>query len=560
MKLQLIFSAGLFLWSLLINGQSIDNQWLVLDNNGKSGYNTGTEQNIYNNGNIGHKIKLCGIEHVVVTDPQVARNDIFVIYEDGNYFNSRDYNAENYNPYFFLPNEGNQDSTNHYFESLYESDIQYLYLTNRYETDDPPRNVRLKNWSGYISTDVETFSNSIPAQLMTANHTVSIDKDITLILKNSGDIEVNDTLYTGRIIDGSNNIIEDVFYEVSNVFSSGQTYSNIDVEDDGKGKIVLKGFSANDPPYIFINLRPTSSLVPYASDAKSIFYLKHASESIPYTVLEESIDFSHDPNFIQVLSTCQKSEEEKYVTYHIEFENTGSIPADKVKISFTLPDYFYEKCITDVTFYVGGIPVEGTVGRFERNVEFVFDPDDVILPCVPGNQIACSGYVEFSIRINESVDLTDLGTSLAFEDPKVIFNHTAFPIDLFEDLEWVADLDNPDGNSRRSAPLSSCSCECDLTGLTSINNPTDIIDIEIELFPNPGNFGVNISWYSSQSETLEIKLMNVMGREFKKQFFQAQKGENNMLLDVNDLMPGVYLVNIKSGLHSRSSIWMKADK
>ena len=168
---------------------------------------------------------------------------------------------------------------------------------------------------------------------------------------------------------------------------------------------------------------------------------------------------AHDPNYLQVASTCQKGSNEKYVYYHIEFENDGEIQAENVKILFQLPDYFYQRCISEPKFYIGGEEVAGEMHRFLRHVRFVFDPSLVVPVCTSVDKTPCSGYVEFCIRVHNDVDLTDLHTKLNLLNPRVKFGHSSEVITEFEDLDWVSDPANP-GNSKRPDPDPDCSCSC----------------------------------------------------------------------------------------------------
>lgn len=462
MKNQFIFTLALCFFSSAIISQTLDNQWLVLDNKGKSGYDSGRRENIFSGPLNTRNILLNGIAHVRMAEsgqPQLCRNDVFVIYDDGHYFNSRDYNALNYIPDFFQPAPGHESDLVHNLQSLHSSNIQALYLTNIYEEDDYPPAVRAASGS-QPNLPVVSFLNSIPARTMTANHDVVMNKDITLIIRNSGAVAETDTLIINNIIVGAGTVMQGNYFNTSRVFSNRSQFSNVpQVEDLGNGKIVLKGFTTNNPPNIFINLRPTESLNQFVGSAKANFMIKPRNPTMPFTFLEESVLSAHDPNYLQVVSTCEKGDGEKYVYYHIEFENDGRVQAENVKVIFQLPDYFYQRCIREPKFYIAGEEVMGKMSRFRRHVRFVFDKDEVVIPCTSSDKTICSGYVEFCVRISEDKDLTDLATDLELIEAKVKFGHQAELITEFEDLEWVDDPNNP-GSSKRPDPDSSCSCSC----------------------------------------------------------------------------------------------------
>jgi hypothetical protein len=174
------------------------------------------------------------------------------------------------------------------------------------------------------------------------------------------------------------------------------------------------------------------------------------------------VSSAHYPNFIELLSTCQKSNVEKYVFYHIEFENTGRVSAEEVKISLKFPKSFNKNCISDTAFYIGGERVSGHIHNFLGHTHFIFDPDVQVSPCATADATLCSGYVEFWIKVDKNMDLRSFNTSLEFNNPEVKFHGLpAVPIVVFEDLESVDETDpTTPGQNLRKAPVTDCSCSC----------------------------------------------------------------------------------------------------
>ena len=460
MKTKLLLIVWTILSPALLWGQS-DYQWLMLDAKGKSDYNESTNQNVFNNTFPDGKIKFEGVAHpILATNPamQLAKNHIFAMYSDGSYFNSRDMSSPTYDASFFLPSSPSSETT-HYFNSGSKT-VSALYLTNVYEGDDPPKNVKAASYSSTSST-VYSLPTTTPGQMLTANHDVVMGKDITLIVKNTGQFVTGDTLLANKLIVGTGNIVYDTFFTRSPVFSNNSRFSNINVDDKGNGKFVLSGFTSDSPRYFFINLRSTDQIRPYIGSSFAAFMVRSSNPAAPYTHLTEAVLSSHDPNYVEVLETCTKkvsSDSMKFVKYHLEFENTGSLPGEKIKARVTLPQMFKKKCVTDVKFYLGGEEVDGDHHTFLRHLYFQYPDSLSVLPCVTDDASLCSGYIEFWIKVDPETDLTDPMVSLEFLNPKVTFGHQPYPIEIFEDLPFVDDPNSPDG--MRQPPVTNCTCAC----------------------------------------------------------------------------------------------------
>jgi len=143
MKKQLLLLSVL-LAAIPLFGQA-DLQWLVLKGMGKnSTTNSNTTNNYSNPFGANTFFNLDGILHPDLTNFEYNKNDIFIIYQDGTFYNSRKKNSVVPDKGFFY--DPDMDNVNHSFES--DKPIQYLYLSNIYERDDPPQGVGLKQGRG----------------------------------------------------------------------------------------------------------------------------------------------------------------------------------------------------------------------------------------------------------------------------------------------------------------------------------------------------------------------------------------------------------------------------
>lgn len=77
-----------------------------------------------------------------------------------------------------------------------------------------------------------------------------------------------------------------------------------------------------------------------------------------------------------------------------------------------------------------------------------------------------------------------------------------------------------------------------------IANLTNEEWLEMELFPNPAQDVLNIQFSSSNSELMNVGVLDASGRVLKEFGIHAQSGNNLVMIDVNDFASGVYVVRI----------------
>ncbi len=69
---------------------------------------------------------------------------------------------------------------------------------------------------------------------------------------------------------------------------------------------------------------------------------------------------------------------------------------------------------------------------------------------------------------------------------------------------------------------------------------------QFEVYPNPANDLVNISYQSDDKELIKVSLIDYSGKLIYIQKIQVGSGMNNYSLDVSKFAPGVYMLNIQS--------------
>lgn len=175
--------------SLALCGQTTDDQWYIKNS---TSYRDGSSGAYVHQRPLPNPISISGqsqplyeyyIDGVTYPLPDnssgstTPQNDLFIIYEDGSYFNS-----------FTLPNWPDRDGTygfNGQLESyklLTEQTIQYLYYTNVYEGDDDP-NARVTTSQPNPPSAI-TLDNLVELtdSYLSINHTLVKGKDFTLIV------------------------------------------------------------------------------------------------------------------------------------------------------------------------------------------------------------------------------------------------------------------------------------------------------------------------------------------------------------------------------------------
>lgn len=81
---------------------------------------------------------------------------------------------------------------------------------------------------------------------------------------------------------------------------------------------------------------------------------------------------------------------------------------------------------------------------------------------------------------------------------------------------------------------------------SGISNVQDGVS-NISLYPNPSFGALTIGWYSTEKQALTITISDVAGKPAIIQQTSAGTGSGNITLRAENLAPGIYLVNVKSG-------------
>ncbi len=258
-----------------INAQP--DKWFIKDGYYISGFSgTSSDRNSYTRTSIpttsNNYFDINGVSHPAQYNSSIPEkkyaNDVFIIFGNGNYYNSRHYGFPNqfsgtpggfgYNLTLALGSAFSSGPT------LF--DIKYLYFTDKYEGDDPPSGlIYIKpNSTSSSLTPVQITDYNQNSTVMTANHDIVPDDDITYIIPKNLIINAHCAPGTLRLTYPT-----DVL-ELSPIFGNVGSESicfNCNPNTTTLGIIDNITFDVN--PYQFINLKGKST-VTFNSDNPAV--------------------------------------------------------------------------------------------------------------------------------------------------------------------------------------------------------------------------------------------------------------------------------------------------
>lgn len=94
--------------------------------------------------------------------------------------------------------------------------------------------------------------------------------------------------------------------------------------------------------------------------------------------------------------------------------------------------------------------------------------------------------------------------------------------------------------------------------------PTGVIDINqslnnIEVYPNPGNYDLNISYHAATSQNVSFSVTDITGKQVIQHREEVQKGSNVTTIKTGTIPLGIYLVTVKTadGSYAQTVKWIK---
>jgi len=430
----------------LLYGQD-DLQWLIYNAKGKESVNTTSPATNNFANSLTSNMTFSGVSIPDLNyDPHV-RNDLLIIYSDGTYRNTRGVTGL---PTFFS-GMASPSVTTVPFSAPAGKTILYGYQTNIYEQDDPPAGVRIGNIGGASPIPLGTTT---PTDIISANHEVVFQKDITLIIHNPSLLQFKDN--NGQETDTYSLVFDAVqessgahaittglnIFDPKDAFGTSLTPSSSLYPLPAGSPVVGESITLNPSSglYSFVNLRPNLTANNYQPDKNGVVrydaLFTVVKNGDPVDQHTEPMRFSHDPNFLQVIDICSPSEGEYLVTYHLEFENTSTTATTTLRAEVDFPPLFDLSCIRVVAWSAKGNPCGGRVDLDPKAPRRrIFDIDDhQLLRCTQKFPQQGKGFIEFIVRVNPPYDVRDISNSLELTNPNVFFDEIPYLITDFRDL------------------------------------------------------------------------------------------------------------------------------
>ncbi len=177
---------------------------------------------------------------------------------------------------------------------------------------------------------------------------------------------------------------------------------------------------------------------------------------------------------------------------------------------------------------------------------------DTILPSAPANFNA-SEITTSSIKLqwNKSTDDREIVGYKIYKGSTFIdyVTDTTFLIsNLSNGFEYTFKLKAVDGSGNESL-----FAETKIKTLTtSIKNTT--IFKSLLVFPNPAKTNITVSYYSSSSQQVDIKIYDLLSKIHFEHTINTISGENSQVIDVSKLPQGFYLLKILSADYSETKL------
>ena len=68
----------------------------------------------------------------------------------------------------------------------------------------------------------------------------------------------------------------------------------------------------------------------------------------------------------------------------------------------------------------------------------------------------------------------------------------------------------------------------------------------VSIYPNPAHNNVHVKFFSNTAETAEVRLTDITGKAVLNQHIKTTNGENNLVLNLSGITPGMYFINLTS--------------
>lgn len=190
-----------------------------------------------------------------------------------------------------------------------------------------------------------------------------------------------------------------------------------------------------------------------------------------------------------------------YLTYTIQFENTGTANAEFIRV-----EDFLDAALNPSSIEMLGSSHAYNMRRIGN--QLIWNFYTINLPPTSSNPTGSHGFIQFKIKPTAGFALGDIIPNKAF----IYFDYNPPIITNEFQTEFVQSL-----------------------------KTTDFDSSNFVLYPNPTNSNSNISLLNSSETINSIEIHNLLGKKIKEVHHSSS---NDVNIDVSDLSKGIYLVEI----------------
>ena len=145
---------------------------------------------------------------------------------------------------------------------------------------------------------------------------------------------------------------------------------------------------------------------------------------------------------------------------------------------------------------------------------------------------------EYQVALPAGVDCYELLVFDSFGDGMVYGDAAGFGVNDASGTALISQFNGPNFGTETADMFGANS---DGNGSTSI---TEYINNELVVFPNPVSSRANIQFNLTESATVNVTLVNVLGETVKANAYQFGAGAQNVTFNVTDVTSGVYFIQL----------------
>ena len=284
--------------------------------------------------------------------PNAARNDFFIIYEDGTHFNSKLLNRSDWGDY---DNAVTVPPFPQNYAVQTVKSIKHFYYTNVYEGNEEPlarvvpiNSTSSSNYFNVNTSAGQTLGVSSPSML-SASNTLAKGKNITIVIaQNEVKSDCSYDLCFDEITDATGILVTNPIFNLSEalIFNSGQHYI---LQRDRVGSTLvelvkpidrncIRGLDFVLGDFIYVNLKVPDTIDPQLIGDFLNFRLIPNDVNCEGDTMQSIIMNAHDPNYVEVMCVDYKEKRKyNYIKYKASCMNDAAGPVDNPEIEFTFP-------------------------------------------------------------------------------------------------------------------------------------------------------------------------------------------------------------------------------